>query len=63
MRTYHGVPVTNELLQKMVAKRIAKINAKRPRWEQFRPLGRELRQFTLQLVEECLNVGFFVKGK
>jgi len=62
MRTYHGVPVTNELLQKMVARRIENLNAKRSRWDQLRPVGRELRQFTFELIEECIKVGFFVKG-
>ena len=63
MRTYNGVAVTNELLQRMVAKRIANLNAKRSRWEQLRPVGRELRQFTFELIEECVKVGFFVRGK
>lgn len=63
MKLYNGAPVTRELLQAMVARRLETINKKRPRWETIRPVGRELRQFTLELIEECLSKGFFVKGK
>lgn len=61
MKLYNGQPVTREILQAMVSRRLENINKTRSRWETIRPVGRELRQFTLELIEECLSKGFFIK--
>lgn len=63
MKLHNGQAVTREILQAMVNRRLENMNKKRSRWETIRPVGRELRQFTLELIEECLSKGFFVRGK
>lgn len=61
MKTYNGKVVSQTLLEQMLQKRLEKLNSKKSRWEQIRPIGRELRQMKLDLIAECLAKGFFVK--
>ena len=61
MKTYSDKVVSQSLIDRMLEHRLKRLNAKRPRWEQIRPVGRELRQLKLALIEECLQSGLFVK--
>ena len=61
MKTFNGKLVSQALLEQMLQKRLEKLNAKRNRWDQIRPVGRELRQMKLELLAECLANGIFIK--
>ena len=61
MKTFNGKVVTQVLLERMLQKRLETMNTKRSRWDQIRPVGRELRQMKLDLIAECLASGIFIK--